>query len=54
MQVDISIFVICIGFMKGKTEHSQYVLNDMSQMSDDMCISCPTIAVPVYWHLGFS
>ena len=49
IQVDISIFVICIRFMKGKTEHSQYVSNDMSQMSDNMCISCLPTAVPAYW-----
>ena len=48
IQVDISIFVICLRFMKGKTEHSQYVSNDMSQMSDNMCISCLPTAVPAY------
>ena len=34
--------------MKGKTEHSQYASNDMSQMSDNMCISCPPTAVLAY------
>ena len=34
--------------MKGKTEHSQYVSNDMSQMSDNKCISCLPTAVPAY------
>ena len=33
--------------MKGKTEHPQYVSNDMSQMSDNMCISSLPTAVPV-------
>ena len=36
--------------MKGKTEHSQYVSNDMSQMSDNMCISCLSAAVSAYWN----
>ena len=35
--------------MKGKTKHSQYVSNDMPQMSDNMCISCLPAAVPAYW-----
>ena len=40
--------------MKGKIEHSQYVSNDMSQMSDNMCISRPPAAVPAYWDPGGS
>ena len=52
IQVDISIFVICIRFMKGKTEHSQYVSDDMSQMTGNMCISCPLNAVLAYWDPG--
>ena len=32
--------------MKGKTEHYQYVSNDISQMSDNMYISRPPAAVP--------
>ena len=38
--------------MKRKTEHFQYISNDMSQMSDNMCISCPPTAVLAYWDPG--
>ena len=38
--------------MKGKTEHFQYVSNEMSQMSDNMCISCPSAVVAAYWDPG--
>ena len=54
IQVDISVFVICIRFMKENTEHSQYVSNDMSQMSDNICISRPPAAVPAYWDTAGS
>ena len=38
--------------MKEKTEHSQYVSNDMSKMSDNTCISHLPTAVPAYWDPG--